>query len=157
MRRFVLTLAALAVPLLGASEARFWADYWADAYGLQRELVYAVIEAESGFNCRAVSEAGAAGLMQLMPATAVAFEVRNRFDAAENIRGGVAYLAWLMDYFGGGMRLVVASYNAGHARIMRSGLRYTSAEVHSYVSRVAELYRRNRSRALVRLERKDLK
>jgi soluble lytic murein transglycosylase-like protein len=157
MRRVVLTLAALAAPLLGQTEARYWADHWAYAYGLQRELVYAVIEAESGWNCRAVSEAGAAGLMQLMPATAVAFGVRNRFDAAENIRGGVAYLAWLLNYFGGDLRLAVASYNAGHGRILRSGLRYTSAEVHRYVSRVAELYSRNRSRALARLERKNLK
>jgi soluble lytic murein transglycosylase-like protein len=157
MTRFLLTLAALAAPLLGETEARHWADYWADAYGLQRELVYAVIEAESDWNCRAVSEAGAAGLMQLMPATAVAFEVRNRFDAADNIRGGVAYLAWLMDYFGGDLRLAVASYNAGHGRILRSGLLYTSAEVHRYVSRVAELYRRNRSRALAPRERKGLK
>jgi soluble lytic murein transglycosylase-like protein len=156
MRRFVLTLVAIAAPLLGETGARYWADHWADAYGLQRELVYAVIEAESGWKCRAVSEAGAAGLMQLMPATAVAFGVRNRFDAAENIRGGVAYLAWLVNYFGGDLRLAVASYNAGHGRILRSGLRYASAEVHRYVSRVAELYSRNRSRALARLERKNL-
>src|SRR5207244_2724317 len=108
MRRIVLALASITAPLLGATDARQWADYWADAYGLQRELVYAVIEVESGWNYRAVSDAGAAGLMQLMPGTAVAFRVRNRFDVAENIRGGVAYLAWLMDYFGGDMRLAVA-------------------------------------------------
>jgi soluble lytic murein transglycosylase-like protein len=157
MTRFVVAVAALATPLLGETEPRYWADHWADAYGLQRELVYAVIEAESSWNSRAVSQAGAAGLMQLMPATAVAFRVRNRFDAAENIRGGVAYLAWLMDRFDGDLRLVVASYNAGHGRILRSGLRYTSAEVHAYVRRVAELYKRNRSLALARLEREDLK
>ncbi len=157
MRRFVLTLAALAAPLLGQTEARSWADYWADAYGLQRELVHAVIAAESGWNRKAVSEAGAAGLMQLMPETAVAFRVRNRFDTADNIRGGVAYLACLMDHFEGDMRLAVAAYNAGHGRIVRAGLRYRSPEVHRYVSRVAELYRRNRSGWLARFERKDLK
>ena len=107
MTQIVLMLAAVAAPLLGETEARFWADHFADAYGLQRELVYAVIEAESAWNPRAVSEAGAAGLMQLMPETAVALRVRNRFDAADNIRGGVAYLAWLMDYFGD-VRLAVA-------------------------------------------------
>ena len=157
MRRFVLTLAALAAPLLGATEARFWADYWADAYGLQRELVYAVIEAESAWNPRAVSEAGAAGLMQLMPETAVALRVRNRFDVADNIRGGVAYLAWLMNYFGGDVRLAVASYNAGHGRILRAGLQYRSLEVHSYVSRVAALYQRKRREMLAQLEGKDLR
>ncbi len=93
MKRFVLILAALAAPVLGQTEARDWADYWADVYGLQRELVYAVIEAESGWRSRAVSEVGAAGLMQLMPETAAALRVRNRFDVADNIRGGVAYLA----------------------------------------------------------------
>jgi soluble lytic murein transglycosylase-like protein len=157
MRRFVLILAAVAAPLLGETEARRWADYWADAYGLQRELVYAIIEAESAWNHRAVSHAGAAGLMQLMPATAVALRVRNRFDIADNIRGGVAYLAWLMDSFDGDVRLAVASYNAGHGRILRAGLQYNSAEVHSYVSRVAALYRRNRRTTLAQLERKDLR
>lgn len=157
MRQIVLALASITAPLLGATDARQWADRWADAYGLQRELVYAVIEVESGWNSRAVSGAGAAGLMQLMPGTAVAFRVRNRFDAGENIRGGVAYLAWLMAYFGGDMRLAVASYNAGHHRIMRHGLHYSSAEVQGYVRRVAELYWRNRRDTLARLERKDLR
>ena len=157
MTPFVLTLAALAAPLLGETEARHWADYWADAYGLERELVYAVIEAESAWNHRAVSHVGAAGLMQLMPETAVALRVRNRFDVADNIRGGVAYLAWLMDYFDGDVRLAVASYNAGHGRILRAGLQYRSVEVHSYVSRVAALYRRNRRETLAQLERKDLR
>jgi soluble lytic murein transglycosylase-like protein len=155
MKRFVLTLAAVAAPLLGETGAQYWADYWADAYGLQRELVHAVIEAESAWNHRAVSGAGAAGLMQLMPETAVTLRVRNRFDVVDNIRGGVAYLAWLMDYFDGDVRLAVASYSAGHGRILRAGLQYRSAEVHSYVSRVAALYRRNRRATLAQIERKD--
>jgi hypothetical protein len=62
--------------------------------------------------------------MQLMPETAAAFGVRNRFDAAENIRGGAAYLAFLLERFDGDLRLVVAAYNAGHGRIGRAGLRY---------------------------------
>ena len=157
MRQIVLALAFITAPLQGATDARQWADYWADAYGLQRELVYAVIEVESGWNARAVSGAGAAGLMQLMPGTAAEFRVRNRFDIAENIRGGVAYLAWLMACFGGDMRLAVASYNAGHRRILRHGLHYRSAEVHGYVRRVADLYWRNRRDTLARLVRRDLR
>jgi soluble lytic murein transglycosylase-like protein len=145
-----------AFPLLGQSaEARQWADYWADSYGLQRELVYAVIEVESGWNPGAVSSAGAAGLMQLMPATAAMFGVRNRFDVAENIRGGVAYLAWLSATCGGDWRLVLASYNAGHTRVLRRGLNYDSEEVHGYVKRVANVYRRNRWETLLRVQGRE--
>lgn len=156
MRPIVLVLTA-AAPLLAASDARQWADYWADAYGLHRELVYAVIEVESAWNERAVSPAGAAGLMQLMPGTAVAFGVRNRFGAAENIRGGVAYLAWLVYRFDGDVRLAIAGYYAGHHRISRQTLHEAAPEVHTYVSRVAERYRRHRMETLLRLEKEDVK
>ncbi|MCP5109621.1 MAG: lytic transglycosylase domain-containing protein, partial [bacterium] len=78
-----------------STEARAWADYWAQEFGIERELVYAVIEVESAWNPRAVSSKGAVGLMQLMPETAAEFGVRDRFDPADNVRGGVAYLAWL--------------------------------------------------------------
>lgn len=126
------------------TEMRRWADHWSDEFGIERELVYAVIEVESAWNARAVSSAGAVGLMQLMPATAATYHVRNRFDAAENIRGGVAYLAWLRDQCRGDWRLVLASYNAGFQRVMKSGLQFKSPSVAAYVSRVASSYRRNR-------------
>ena len=67
------------------------------------------------------------------------------------------YLAWLMDYFGGDMRLAVAGYNVGYRRILLHGLRYRSAEVHGYVRRVADLYWRNRRDTLARLERRELR
>lgn len=113
-----------------------------------------MIEAESAWNPRAVSHAGAAGLMQLMPATAVAFRVANRFDVAENIRGGVAYLARLNAECGGDRRLILASYNAGEHRVLRRGLNYRSPEVYSYVTRVAHLYRRNRWESLLKNEKR---
>jgi soluble lytic murein transglycosylase-like protein len=151
MTRLV-ALAAVAVCGFGQTPVlRQWAEYWADRYGVERDLVCAVIEAESGWNPRAVSAAGAVGMMQLMPDTAAAFGVRNRFDAAENIRGGVAYLAWLRDRYGGDRRLMVAAYNAGHGRVSRNGLN-ASREVHSYVTRVAYIYRRNRWETLIREE-----
>ncbi len=127
------------------------ADWWAVHFGVENELVHAVIEAESAWNPNAVSAAGAAGLMQLMPATAATFGVSNRFDVAENIRGGVAYLAWLRDECDGDLRLIIASYNAGFARVRRLGLKFQSVAVHSYVERVAFLYRRNRWISLLRL------
>lgn len=146
----------LAGPSWGQIVARDLADHWADLYGLPRELVYAVIEAESAWDPYAVSKAGAVGLMQLMPDTAAMFGVRNRFDIAENTRGGVAYLAWLKERCGADWRLIVASYNAGHTRVLRRGLTYSSAEVHAYVARVAHLYRRNRWETLLRRERSTL-
>jgi len=152
--RFITSLLILsAATLWGQVTARDWADHWADVYGLPRELIHAVIEVESAWNPAAISAAGAVGLMQLMPDTAVTFGVRNRFDIAENTRGGVAYLAWLKERCGGDWRLVVASYNAGHTRVLRRGLGYASTEVHAHVSRVAHLYRRNRLKTLLRTER----
>ena len=158
MRCLCPVLMFLACPILGqTAEARWWAEHWADAYGLQRELVAAVIEAESGWNPQAVSSSGAVGLMQLMPSTAAAFRVQNRFDIVENIRGGVAYLAWLKAQCGGDWRLVVASYNAGQNIVLQRGLNYDSEEVHHYVKRVAFLYRRNRWETLLQLERSEPK
>jgi len=116
------------------------AVFYARAYHVPFELVAAVIQAESNWNPNAVSNKGAAGLMQLMPGTAARFGVRNRFDIEENIRGGVAYLAWLIHLFHGDLRLAVAAYQTGEAPILRRGLAYSSAEVFEYVSRVARLY-----------------
>lgn len=154
--RLLLLCMALAAPSWGQLAARDWADHWADVYDVPRELVYAVIEAESAWDPFAVSKAGASGLMQLMPDTAAMFGVRNRFDIAENTRGGVAYLAWLKERCGADWRLIVASYNAGHTRVLRRGLDYSSAEVLAYVSRVAHLYKRNRWETLLRGERSTL-
>ncbi len=149
--RFLITFAiAGSLCLAQSPEVRSWADHWAALYGVERELVYAVIEAESGGNPRAISSAGAVGVMQLMPGTAIVFKVRNRFDIEDNVRGGVAYLAWLRDLCGGDKRLIIASYIAGQNRVLRSGLNSAyPKEVHEYVARVAYLYRRNRWETLV--------
>jgi soluble lytic murein transglycosylase-like protein len=120
--------------------ARCAASY-ASAFGVPVELVDAVIQVESGWNPYAVSVKGAAGLMQLMPATAIRFGVQDRFDIEENIRGGVAYLAWLIRLFNGDLRLAVAAYQVGESQILSRGLAYSSQEVFDYVSRVALVYR----------------
>ena len=90
-----------------------WADHYAAVYQVPRELVHSIIEVESGWHPRAVSNKGAVGLMQLMPATAVTFGVTNRFEIDQNIRGGVAYLARLLKLFDGDLRLVAAAYLTG--------------------------------------------
>src|SRR5882762_9801456 len=117
------------------------AVFYARTYGVPIELVAAVIQAESNWNPKAVSRKGAAGLTQLMPATAARFGVRDRFAIQENIRGGVACLAWLIRLFKGDLRLAVAAYQVGESQILSRGLAYSSREVFLYVSRVAQLYR----------------
>ena len=89
----------------------------AERHGVSADLVRAVIQAESGFNRYAVSPKGAMGLMQLMPATARDLGVRDPFHPAENIRGGVAYLAGLLSRFNQDVEHALAAYNAGAARV----------------------------------------
>ena len=128
-----------------------WAEYYAADYQVPVDLVMAIIDEESGWNPYAISEKGAVGLMQLMPQTAVRFGVRNRFRVDENIRGGVAYLAWLIRLFNGDLRLAVAAYQVGESQILSRGLAYSSREVFVYVSRVAQLYRALRRETARRL------
>jgi soluble lytic murein transglycosylase-like protein len=121
-----------------------WVAYYAAAYDVPLELVEAVIEEESGWNPYALSRKGAAGIMQLTPETAIRFGVHNRFRLDENIRGGVAYLAWLSQKFKGDLRLVTAAYYVGEGPISSRGLAYSCADVQSYVARVARGYRSRR-------------
>ncbi len=100
-------------------------------------LLRAVIAVESDYEPRAVSRKGALGLMQLMPATAQRFGVRDPMDPAQNIRGGALYLKWLLDYFRGDLRLVLAAYNAGELAVVRAGYRVPPiAETIEYVPKV---------------------
>ncbi|MCU4655128.1 lytic transglycosylase domain-containing protein [Roseibacterium sp. SDUM158016] len=96
----------------------------------------AIISVESAGRQDAVSHAGAQGLMQLIPATAERFGVANPFDPAENIRGGVAYLDWLMEEFDRDPVLVLAAYNAGEGAVRRSGGVPDFDETRNYVPRV---------------------
>jgi hypothetical protein len=114
-------------------------------YGVDRALVRAVIHAESAFRPNAISEAGAQGLMQLMPATAERFAVNNPFDARQNIRGGVRYLAWLLKRFNGNQMLALAGYNAGEASVVEYNGVPPYAETQSYVTRVQSLTERYRN------------
>ena len=121
-----------------------WADYYAAVYRVPVELVEAIIDEESGWNPCAISNKGAAGIMQLMPSTAARFGVHNRFLVDENIHGGVAYLAWLTGRFNGDLRLITAAYYVGEYPISLRGLDYSSPDVQGYVQRVSRRYRARR-------------
>ena len=116
-------------------------EYYAAAYRVPVELVEAIIDEESGWNPYALSSKGAAGIMQLMPKTAIRFGVHNRFRVDENVRGGVTYLAWLKARFAGDLGLVTAAYYVGEGPIDARRLAYSSADVQRYVQRVARRYR----------------
>ena len=113
-------------------------------YGVDEAIVRAIIHAESSFNPMALSHAGAQGLMQLMPATARRFGVTNSYDAGQNIRGGVQYLAWLLKRFNGNLTLAAAGYNAGEGAVDRHGGVPPYQETQRYVARVGVLADRYR-------------
>lgn len=112
----------------------------APRFGLEPGLVYAVIRAESNFNANALSDKNAQGLMQLIPETAARFAVRKPFDAEQNIRGGMAYLRWLLSYFRGQVPLAVAAYNAGEGAVDKHGGVPPYAETREYVQRIQRFY-----------------
>ena len=119
-----------------------WADHYAHAYGVPVEFVQAVIDAESAWQPYVVSSKGAAGLMQLTAYTALTFGVSNRFRIEENIRGGVAYIAYLVRRFGGDLRLVAAAYYAGEQRIKKQGIECADADICRYVREVQRFFLR---------------
>jgi soluble lytic murein transglycosylase-like protein len=114
----------------------------AQEFGVDPALVRAVIHAESAFNVSALSPAGAQGLMQLMPAPADELGVRNAMAATDNIRGGVNYLARMLQRFGGDITLATAAYNAGPGAVGRHGGVPPYAETEAYVKRVGILHER---------------
>ncbi len=111
-------------------------DRAAHKYALPEQLLHAVIRAESDFQVRAVSPAGAQGLMQLMPATARELGVRNPFDIDQNIDGGAKYLRSMLDQFGGDIKLALSAYNAGPGNVMKYNGQVPFAETRAYVDRV---------------------
>ncbi len=108
---------------------------------LDPELVRAVIQAESGWNVRAVSRKGAMGLMQIMPATARDLSLEEPFEPRANIRAGSRYLRRMLDRFGGDVVVALAAYNAGPTAVVRYGGVPPYGETVRYVRRVLRLWR----------------
>lgn len=131
------------IPLNHESYKELVADS-AYAHGVDAALIRAVIHAESNFNRRAISKAGAEGLMQLMPATQKNFQVANPFNAKENIDAGTRLLKKLLHTYGNNIKLAAAAYNAGEKAVAKYRGVPPYRETQNYVKRVSQLYSRYR-------------
>jgi soluble lytic murein transglycosylase len=137
--------ALLAIPSLcfgsrESAQTRAMVRQYAAHYNVPQELISALIDVESAWNPRAVSEKGALGLMQLMPGTARRFGARNPFDPEQNIAAGTRYVTTLMRKFHGDLRLVAAAYTAGDRCVGRKQLHYRNSDVVAYVESVRRHY-----------------
>jgi soluble lytic murein transglycosylase-like protein len=126
----------------------YYVAYYAAVYQIPVGLVEAVIEVESAWRPEAVSDKGACGLMQLMPGTSQRLSVSNPFNIEQNIRAGAEYLSYLSHLFDGDLRLVLAAYAAGEARVQQRGLAYSHPGVLAYVLRVRQVYAEKREAEL---------
>jgi soluble lytic murein transglycosylase-like protein len=115
----------------------------APEFGVDPRLALAVIRAESNFNPTARSQKNAQGLMQLIPETSARFNISRPFDPVQNVRGGLAYLRWLLAYFEGNVLLVAAAYNAGEGAVNRYGGIPPFAETRAYVKRIMQFFGKN--------------
>ena len=135
----------LATPGTMAAKAGYqdMVEQVAKSNGLEAALLHAVISVESHYNAQAVSKKGAAGLMQLMPATARRYGVADAFDPVQNLQGGAKYLRDLLALFNSDIGLALAAYNAGENAVMRYGNRIPPfRETKDYVPRVLGFYRK---------------
>ncbi len=122
-----------------------WIQQAATLYQIPEALIRAVIKVESDYDPRAVSVAGARGLMQLMPETGLRMQVRDPFDPKTNIFGGTRYLRVLANTFNGDLELTIAGYNAGEGAVIRYGGIPPYAETQGYVLKVLHYYHRYRT------------
>ena len=124
---------------LGTEDIRALVRSLAPHYNLDPNLVLAVISVESNFDPEAVSPKNAQGLMQLIPETATRFGVENVWDPLDNMRGGMAYLRWLLDYFDGNVTLALAGYNAGEKAVEQHGGIPPYPETQNYVRKITKM------------------
>ncbi|HYE37290.1 transglycosylase SLT domain-containing protein [Methylocaldum sp.] len=119
-----------------------WVSQIAPQYSIDPQLVLAVIQAESSFNPAALSPKNAQGLMQLIPATAERFGIKDIWNPVENIKGGTAYLHWLLRHFEGNVEWAVAAYNAGERTVEQYHGVPPYQETRNYVRRILAAYQK---------------
>jgi soluble lytic murein transglycosylase-like protein len=148
-KRFAAGLLLALVPCLVAASAADLRKIYhpiikkvAEKYRIDQDLVHVVIRAESNYDAFAISSAGAMGLMQLMPATALQYGVKNVFDPAQNIEGGVRYLKDLVRLYNGQTRLVLAAYNAGQEAVKKYKGIPPYPETKAYIGSIMQSYKR---------------
>jgi soluble lytic murein transglycosylase len=145
MTRYLIVLLLFLLPPLARAQAdtppaEHLVRQYAGHYRVPPEFIAALIDVESRWNPRAVSNKGAMGLMQLMPATARRFGAFDPFNPEQNIAAGTRYVTALMWEFHGEMRLVAAAYYAGDRGIAREQLNYRKPDVVAYVEAVRQRY-----------------
>ncbi len=116
----------------------------APRFSIDPRLALAIVRSESNFEAQALSPRNAQGLMQLIPETAERFGVRDAWNPEQNVRGGLAYLRWLLERFEGDVALVSAAYNAGEKTVQQYGGVPPYAETREYVRRILSFYRARR-------------
>jgi TPR repeat protein len=129
-------------PIIAPKEIMQMVQRLAPQYAIDSDLALALISVESGFNSSALSPAKAQGLMQLIPETAERFGVKNAFSPDENLKGGLAYLRWLLAFFQGDVSLVLAAYNAGEGAVEKFRGIPPYTETQDYVRKITGLYKK---------------
>lgn len=128
------------IPITGDCDVDCMINRAAVREGLDPRFVHAVVLQESKYDTHALSQAGARGLMQLMPATAERFGCDDANDAAANVKAGTKYLAWLLKRFSGDVTLALAGYNAGEGAVDRYKGVPPYSETQNYVKKIVSNY-----------------
>lgn len=118
-----------------------YVDIYASKYGIDKDLVHAVIQVESDYNPLAISRKGAMGLMQLNPDTANALGVSNPFNVESNLEGGIKYLKEMLDRYGD-LRKALAAYNAGPEAVDKYNGIPPYKETQNYVKKILSIYKK---------------